>query len=216
MPRPEIGTYMVIEGMDGSGKTTQRDLLAEYIKNKGVDVVTISEPGGTGIGDEIRQILKNGSLKRTPESNLDLFMIARRELIAQKIKPLNAGGVSIVSDRNWFSSMAYQGYGEKMGPERIKRKAEDVIGDLRYIIPSSVIIDIPVNVAIDRMLSRGGSEADYFESKGKDFFDRVANGYRWVSRIYNIPLIDGEQSIEDVHTDIVRHLGELAVAPFRL
>lgn len=215
MPRPETGAYLVIEGMDGSGKTTQRDLLAESIRDDGVEVETISEPGGTDIGDKIRSILKDGSLKRTPESNLDLFMIARRELIAQKIKPLNAAGVTVISDRNWFSSMAYQGFGEKMGSQTVKRRAEDVLGQERYVRPSSVIIDVPVTVAIERMISRGGAEADYFESKGRDFFDQVAKGYQWLSRNYGIPLVNGEQSIEDVHSDIVKYLGGLAVAAIR-
>jgi dTMP kinase len=209
MSWPESGGYAVIEGVDGSGKTTQTDIYKDILADDSVKVEKISEPGGTPIGEEIRAILKNGDIPRTINTDLDLFMIARRELISQKIAPLVSSGVTIISDRNWYSSVAYQGFGEGFGAEAVKIRAEQTIG-AEYLHPPTVILDIPLDALEDRIRGRNAIGNDYFEQKGKEYFKKVLYGYQWVAENYpKVELIDGSKSIEDVHKHVAVKLTRL-------
>jgi dTMP kinase len=191
------GRYYVIEGTDGAGTTTQAEKLIRDLGRASL----VEEPGGTPIGREIRKILKDTQLPRDPTTNLDLFTIARFELVQQVIRPNLDEGVNMVSDRNWFSSWAYQGFGEGLSLDYIYRKSQDNLG--AFMWPDfSVIIDIPVEVSEER-IKKDGRGPDYFESKGKDFFENVRQGYLNFSETYNIPVIDGTQNIDEVHDDIV-------------
>lgn len=198
------GDYIVIEGTDGAGKTTQRDILAQHFANQ-FEVVVISEPGGTPIGDEIRRVIKDGELARTAESNFDMFTICRREIARQVLPALAVRDCVAISDRNWFSSVAYQGFGEGLDVDKLLERSEEALGE--YFRPShAVILDLPPHAIRNRLLLRRGVDNDYFDSKGIDFFDRVSKGYSWLAKEYDIPVINATQSVDDVHAEILEKL----------
>jgi dTMP kinase len=195
------GSYIVIEGTDGAGTTTQKELLMDHILEAGQDVIAVAEPGGTAIGKALRLIFKDAAIERDPSTNVALTTICRRELLRQVIEPTIEEGTNVISDRNWFSTVAYQGFGESYDVDEIVEASVKALG--RFAMPNyAVIIDVPTDVAKERILARGESGGDYFEQKGRTFFDNVRAGYRWVAQEYKIPVIDGTQSIEEVHAEI--------------
>lgn len=170
----------------------------------GHEAEAVSEPGTTEIGQQLRAVLKSDS-PRSPESNLDLFTVSRRELFQQVVGPLVASKVIVVADRSWVSTEAYQGSGEGLDKSLIRRRSEEALG--RYFLPDfGVIIDVDLDISRSRVSERGAS--DYFEQKGKDFFAQVRDGYLAFADEYGWPVIDGTQSIEKVHEDIKKAISE--------
>lgn len=210
MAKDERGKYIVIEGTDGAGTTTQKDLLKGYLADQGVPAIDIAEPGGTPIGDAIRLIIKDGALPRSRESNLDMFTICRRELARQVIAPAIAQGTFVVSDRNWFSTVAYQGFGEGLDVGHITDRTRSELGGF-FLPDAALIIDVPVEISETRMQHRGTSANDHFEQMGRPFFEKVRQGYLWSAQEYGLPVVDGTQGIETVHQAILAKLGELAI-----
>jgi len=203
----KLGRYIVFEGLDSSGKSTQAEMLLDELRKIGQQCQFIAEPGGTEVGDKIRAILKDGSLERTPETNLDLFTICRREIIAQKLGPAVLAGIDVISDRNWWSSVAYQGFGEGVDVGLIKSRSEEAMGD--YYMPDQMIfIDTPVDVVHKRMHLKGGSAEDYFEKKGPSFFKKVRQGYIALSQEFGVVPINGDQTPEKVHQDVMRQINK--------
>ncbi len=207
------GKYIVIEGLDGAGTTTQLHEMGSYFKEISEPAITIAEPGDTVIGGLLRKIIKNSSIKRLPESNLDMFTISRRELAAQVIEPNIDNGIHVVSDRNWFSSVAYQGFGEGIDHQHIVERMKQALG--RFFMPDLVVIvKVPVDVAIERMIERDETKQDYFESMGETYFEKVYQGYEWLSSEFNqnTVVVDGTKSIEEVRQDLISHLaGRLSI-----
>lgn len=202
---------MVIEGTDGAGTTTQKDLLMQVLaEGWGQHVISVAEPGGTPVGDALRRIIKDASLERSPETNFDMFTASRRELARQIIEPALAGGTHVISDRNWFSSVAYQGFGEGGVVQSILERTQEALGKL-FIPNLAIIVDVSVEVSETRMQGRNTSANDYFEQKGRLFFERVREGYLWIAHEFGFPVVDGSQSIETVHGDVMEHLGNFAV-----
>ncbi len=202
MSENKPGRYIVIEGSDGAGTTTQKDLLTAQLASLGRQVLGIREPGQTEFGKRIREIFKDASLERSVETNIDLATIDRRETTQQVIAPAVSNGIDVISDRNWFSTVAYQGFGEGYRPlEGIIDKSHAAMG--RFLLPHlAVIIDVPIEVSQQRMRNRGSGANDFFEQKGSDFFERVRKGYLYVAELYDIEVIDGTQSIDKVHEEI--------------
>ena len=139
------GIYIVIEGNDGAGKSTQAELLASYYRQQGREVIIIEEPGSddpdktTPIASYLRSLIKNGALTRDPEINLALFSAARRELWQQKIAPALNRGAVVISARNYISTLAYQGYGEGVNTDHIMAITK-LFTDERYMKPDLIII----------------------------------------------------------------------------
>ncbi len=200
----ERGTYYVFEGIDGSGKSTQFKLFAESGRAHGRPV-EVREPGSTPAGELIREVLLFGQVELTPESEVDLFTVARRELVQRIIEPNIVKGIDIVSDRNWFSTLAFQGFGRNTSVDYIISRSQSAMGD--YFIPDkTVIIDVPADVARER-LDPTHSAADRFERESLDFTERVIEGYHWLAKEFDIPLIDGNQPVSAVEADIRKALG---------
>jgi dTMP kinase len=202
MSSTEKGTYIVIEGTDGAGTTTQKDLLRSYFNIYGRATIDVAEPGGTPIGDALRRVVKDSRLDRSPESNLDLFNVCRRELANQVILPALYSGKNVVSDRNWFSTYAYQGFGEGIELDRIKNQARSTLGEL-FMPKFAVVIDVPVEVSEERIKCRGCNANDHFERKGRLFFENVREGYLSLAEEYSLPVIDGTNPINDVSRSIL-------------
>ena len=184
------GTYIVIEGNDGTGKSTQAGLLADYCRQQGREVIIVEEPGSddpdktTPIASYLRSLIKNGTLARDPEINLALFSAARRELWQQKIAPALNRGAVVISARNYISTLAYQGYGEGVNTDHIMAITK-LFTDERYMKPDFIIILTLDNESErkKRIAKRSQSidTSDTFESRGSNFQKRVDTAYRTIA-----------------------------------
>lgn len=205
------GRYIVIEGTDGSGKTTQAELLVAYLKQRGLDVLLLHEPGGTPIGEEIRTILKNGSLDRDALTNVLLFSASRAESWKTIIQPSLKKGIWIVSARDYTSTLAYQGYGEGI-PIDLIEQITLLATDEKYISPDfRTILDIhDEQERTKRITSRGALiHPDTFESRPDDFQQRLMHGYRAIAQAKGISLIDAAQSVDMIQSLIQQQVKSL-------
>ena len=205
MPR---GKYIVIEGNDGTGKSTQAELLVEWLKAKDISVVETHEPGGTPLSAELRRIIKNGELERDAYTNLLLFTAARHELW-REIENNLLKGDWVVSARNYFSTLAYQGYGEGLDKKLIVNTTESFVSP-SYMHPDVSVILTLNNIARQgRIGSREGNTLkDTFESKNADFQDRVNIGYEQIAQEMKITLIDASERIDTIQKHIRQLVGK--------
>jgi dTMP kinase len=198
------GKYIVIEGGDGTGKTTQADILQEYLESQGKKVIHLKEPGGSPVSEAIRSVLLDGTLERTPMTNILLFTANRHELWHSTIKPALEQGTWVISTRNYWSTLAYQGYGEGMSSSIITAITA-TFTDKDYMNPDcAVMLTLDdINTSKERIKERGAQEKpDTFESRDLDFQARVLRGYSNIAKIYNLPTVSAAQSIEKVASDI--------------
>lgn len=203
------GRYIVIEGNDGTGKSTQVELLAEWLRKQGSEVQVVEEPGSddedksTPVANELRAAIKNGELQRSPEINLLLFSAARRELWQQRIASALERGAVVLSARNYFSTLAYQGRGEGLEEAEIVRVTR-LFTDERYMAPDLMIVLVTDDAARQaRIAERGELEnPDTFESRGSDFQDAVNQAYAELAEQHGLPTIDASRSIEEIQGDI--------------
>lgn len=215
------GQYIVIEGNDGTGKTTQLELLAKHLSSLGRRVGVIEEPGSddpaksTPIANYLRQLIKDSQLKRSAEINLALFSAARRELWQHKISPALDSGTTVLSSRNFISTLAYQGYGEGLGVAHI-RQVTELFTSERYMNPDyTIILTLDDETERIRRISRRGEPEcpDTFESRDGAFQKRVNSGYRKIARRYHFPVIDclasdgRRKTIDEVQAEIKRIVG---------
>lgn len=205
----EKGKYIVIEGHDGTGKSTQAELIRERLQKEGIDSIEFHEPAGVPIADAIRTVIKNGSLERDGETNLLLFTAARHEIWKRAEKELTLGKW-IVSARNYYSSLAYQGYGEGLSLDLITDTMRTFTSD-HYLNPDiAIILNIDDQVRKGRISERGELEnPDTFESRDSDFQSKVNNGYIQIASTYSLPIIDAGQSIDQVTDEIWQYITPL-------
>ncbi len=191
------GFFITFEGVEGSGKSTQVGLLSGRIKEEGKDLVVTREPGGTRIGELIRNIThgrENVDLVTVTEAYL--MSAARAQLVREIIRPALLDGKIVIADRYIDSSLAYQGYGRELGEECIWQLNILAIDD---IIPHlTILLDVPVEIGFNRR--NGTDKVDRLDLQQKDFYDRVYNGYRKLAeknknRYF---VLDGSKSIEEV------------------
>lgn len=208
---PERGKYIVIEGHDGTGKSTQVEMLHEHLSEEGIEAVQIHEPAGVAIADELRKIIKNGELDRDGETNLLLFTAARRELFRQVIAPTLGRGAWVLAARNWRSTAAYQGYGEGLSIneiEAITRKYTDEA----YLNPDfECILSLQSEQERAKRIAKRGEleNPDTFESRGDDFQTKVENGYLDIARKDGLLVIDASPSPEEIHEEIWERIKEI-------
>ncbi|MGA9665245.1 MAG: dTMP kinase [Gallionella sp.] len=198
---PEKGKFITFEGVDGAGKSTHLAWFANGLRNRGLDVVVTREPGGTRLGEQLREILLNQTMSAGTEAML--MFAARLEHIEQVIKPALANGKWVISDRFSDASFAYQGSGRGMDWEKLNQLEQWVHPDLQPDL--TIFFDVPVEVARRRLMMSDRSGAsntslDRFEREQAEFFERVRAGY--LKRIHQNPprfiVIDAAQSLEYV------------------
>jgi len=200
------GNYIVIEGQDATGKSTQVDLLAQYFRQQGREVVAIHEPDGDlPSASALRRLIKTKSYHLQPKTNILLFTAARLELWKKLAEPcLKRGGV-VISARNWYSTLAYQGYGQKLSLKLIKLTTQRYLPK-RYIKPDHVVI---LTLEDDTRKARQSARAldiatDTFESKPNDFQERVTRSYLRIARDLQIPTLDASPTPAQVHKSILK------------
>jgi dTMP kinase len=168
------GRFIVLDGPDGSGKSTQVRLLSAALVAKGVSCVAVRDPGGTAIGDKIRQILLDRSHdEMSVQCELMLYMASRAQLVSQIIRPAIEDGQCVLSDRYVSSTIAYQGAGG-IPPAEVKAVADVAVGGLWPDL--TIVLDLPPEVGFERISARSGAlgpEFDRMEMKALEFHHKV-------------------------------------------
>jgi dTMP kinase len=200
------GLFISIDGIDGTGKSTNMGFIKQSLEQHNYAVVTTHEPGGTTIGEAIRNILLNNNHQIHALSELLLLYASRQELITKVIIPNLNQGICVISDRYFDASVAYQGYARGLGKELVESMNKYLNP---FIIPDlTFIFDAPIATTIKR---RGGSQKDRIEQEPEEFFVRVQQGYREIAAAnpLRVKLINTDCSITKVQTEISKYLNEL-------
>ena len=204
------GKFITLEGPDGSGKSTILNLISDYLKYKGIDFIVSREPGGTRIGEEIRDIiLDNNNTNMGPETEALLYAAARGQHVHEKIIPALKSGKIVVCDRFVLSSLAYQGVGRGLGIDKVK-----MINDfgLRGVYPDLVLFfHIDPELTLERKTIKEGG--DRLEQEGVRFHRKVYDGYMELLKKYpeNIKIIDATKSIDEVFKQSINEVEKLLI-----
>ena len=205
------GLFIVLEGGDGAGKTTQLARLQAALEAQGYTVIATREPGGTPLGEALRElVLKHGSSEVDARAEALIFAASRAAHAAQKIRPALAAGAVVLSDRYLDSSAAYQGIGRNLGKDTITDLSRWATEDL--IPHATILLDVPLTDESQRMSDRG--TVDRIEAEGADFKARVHTAFADIAR-QNADgahyVVDGCGSVDAVHErvlEVVRPLLE--------
>ncbi|MBR1373442.1 dTMP kinase [bacterium] len=199
------GLFITFEGADGCGKTTQIELLNNYLKNKGLDTILTREPGSRGLGEKLREILLNYDGEVSSNCESFLFLADRAQHIDCVINPALKEGKIILCDRHTDSTVAYQGFGRGLDIEKIKYLNDIATGSTK---PDLTIV---FDVDIETSMSRVGKEKDRMESAGIEFFNRVRNGYLKIAseEPQRVKVIDSSDTIENIHKKVVELVEKL-------
>jgi dTMP kinase len=200
------GRFLVLDGPDGCGKSSQTRMLMDWLQSQGVPAVGFRDPGATVIGERIREILLSPAheVMITPTEVL-LYMAARAQLWSEKIKPALSEGKCVVLDRWLSSTCAYQGYAGEFGMEKVIEIARD---SLERVWPDlTVILDVDLKTAAQRLQR----ELDRMERKGDNYHSRVREGFlRLAEGRPDFAVVDATGSVEAVHKEVVRVVQKLS------
>jgi len=198
LPNRLSGKFIALDGPDGCGKSTQTVMLYDWLKGQGVQVVTFRDPGGTAVGEKIREILLNPEhAEISVRTELLLYMASRAQLWAEKIAPALKAGKCVVLDRWVTSTCAYQGFAGRFGAARV---VEIAAASLERVWPDlAIILDVDVETAAKRM----NRALDRMEQKGKEYHKKVREGFLQLSNFNdNIVIVDATKNIEQVHQTV--------------
>ena len=193
--------FVSFEGLDGSGKTTQARLLARSLEEDGVDVVSTREPGGTPLGEAVRDLVLHGD-HVAPWAEAALYAAARAQHVDELIRPALGRGATVVCDRYVDSSVAYQGAGRGLGVEEVLALNLTVVGGL---LPDRTFL---VAIDAETASARVGGTRDRIESAGTGLWARVAEAYAALAERYpdRYVVLDGRRSIPEIAADVRDHL----------
>ena len=195
--------FIVFEGIEGCGKSTQARLLSSWLSERTVAHVLTREPGGTAIGEEARRALLHGG-EVPPRTELLLMLAARAAFVDEIVRPALGRGEIVVSDRYELSSYAYQGFGRGLGLDTVKRVNEFATGGLKADV--TIVLDVPLEEATQRRAAAGAA-ADRIERAGDAFHREVARAYRVLSQSEpDIIALSGGGRPELVHAAVVQLL----------
>jgi dTMP kinase len=205
------GFFITLEGMDGSGKTTQHGLLVKYLRQRGLAVRETREPGGTRVGEEIRRILladRDGRAdKLAPLAELTLMYAARAQHLEEVVRPALARGQLVLSDRFNDASMAYQGHGRQLGAPAVRALDRIICGHTQPDL--TLVLDLPARLALERARgreTRRRSKHGHFEAQSFRFHERVRAGYLAIARRdpRRVKVVQADQPVAEVERQIRR------------
>jgi dTMP kinase len=200
--------FISFEGIDGVGKSTQIRLAEEYLSSRGKDVVCTLEPGGTDLGQEIRNLLLHRKGDVAPRSEALLYAADRAHHVATKVRPALAEGKVVITDRYLDSSVAYQGAGRKLSADEIRKislwAVDGLLPDL------TVLVDLDPEIAAERRKGTG-QEADRLEREKIDFFQAVRNEFLKLATAEpeRFLVVDATQTPEQIFVHIAKKLDDL-------
>jgi dTMP kinase len=196
------GILLSFEGVDGSGKSTQAGLLADSLRAQGASVELLREPGGTALGEALREVLLSRSHTAiSPAAELLLFSAARTQLLEERVAPLLAAGTIVILDRFCDSTFAYQGYGRRLPEDYLEALETWVVGPFQPV--RTWLLDAPLDTL---QLRRTGRDEvpDRLESEAESFRQRVREGYLERARRFpeRIRIVDGAKTPEEIQQEI--------------
>jgi dTMP kinase len=200
------GKLISFEGSEGSGKSSQIARLAERLQKLGRDVVTVREPGGTEIGEQIRNIIVHNSKgdEMCPETELLLFAASRAQLVREAIAPALMRGAIVLSDRYLDSSTVYQGIGRNLAADPVNMINRFAVGN---VMPDlTIVIDVPTKVGLTRIHQRASDLPNRMERENIDFYNKIRDGYLVLAK--GLPkrfaVVDGRKSEAETEKRIWR------------
>ncbi len=206
------GFFLTVEGSEGAGKSTNLEFIESLLRNAGKDVLLTREPGGTALGEQVRELLL-GSRHDGMADDTELLLVfaARAEHLAKVIRPALAAGKWVLCDRFTDATYAYQGGGRGIAKERIAQMEEWVQGPLRPHL--TLLLDVPVDVGMTRAGKR--STPDRFERQQLDFFERVRGTYLAQASMFpeRYRIVDASKSLARVQAQIKKALNEFLTVP---
>ena len=190
------GKLISFEGSEGSGKSTQIALLAKHLQLLGREVLTTREPGGTEIGEQIRNIIVHNSKgdEMCPETEVFLFAAARAQLVREVIAPALLAGRVVLSDRFLDSSTVYQGIARNLGSDPVQQINRFAVGT---VMPDlTIVLDVPTEVSLERIRLRASDLPDRMERENAEFFGKVREGYLLLAKSMpeRFVVVDGTQA----------------------
>lgn len=192
------GLFITFEGADGCGKTTQLNLLADYLRKKGIEVVTTRETGAKGLGEKIREIVLHYDGEISSNAEAFLFLADRAQNVDKIIKPAIDKGAIVLCDRHTDSTLAYQGYGRGVDLAQARM--------LNKLATSGLVPDLTLvfDVDVETSMSRVGNTKDRIESAGVDFHEKVRNGYLQIAKEEpdRVKVINSNDSIENIFEQV--------------
>ena len=203
--------FIALEGIDGTGKSTQCRLLADWLRGRGFAVTQCADPGGTPLGDELRSMVLGGRWEMSRIAEALLFMGSRAELVGRVIRPALARGEAVVSDRFLLSNVVYQGHAGGLDPAELWRLGLFAAGGLEPDL--SVVLDLPVDLAA----ARRKPLEDRIEGRGAAHHEAVRRGYlaEANARPDRIVVVDAARPVEAVAADVAREVGRVLEARAR-
>lgn len=198
--------FLSLEGIEGSGKSTQIKEIENFVKAKGLRVVTLREPGGTTFGEKLREAILNSEVPLHPLAECHLFLASRAQLLKEQILPfLLVPGSVVILDRYIDSTLAYQGKARKLGYETVLTLHQH--DPLNLLPHRTYFLDISLETSMERQRARGNAK-DYFESQKAEFYQNLVDGYRDLSGIFSerIMKIDAEKTVPEVTRLIIQDL----------
>jgi dTMP kinase len=193
------GKFITFEGIDGAGKSSHVEWLAERLRQKGLTVRVTREPGGTELGEKLRELLLHSSMDLETETLL--MFAARREHLAKLIEPALAAGEWVICDRFSDATYAYQGGGRGLERSKLQQLEQWVHGHLQPDL--TLLFDLPLDVARER-IALASRVLDRFEQERADFHERVRQAYleRWHASPRRIRIIDAQGSIDEIRKSL--------------
>jgi dTMP kinase len=194
--------FITLEGPEGSGKTSQLPALVEYIRERGYTVFPTREPGGTSIGEQIREVIHDlKNVEMHPRTETLLYQAARAQIVEEVFKPRLAAGEVVISDRYYDSTIAYQGYGHQQDLDQVRALVKYATGGLTPDL--TILLDVDIETGLKRK-TQNGSEWNRLDAYTVEFHQRVRNGYlqmvkaepdRWV-------IVDARREWQDVQDEL--------------
>ena len=198
------GKLISFEGSEGSGKSTQIARLAAHLQETGREIVATREPGGTEIGEQIRNIVIHNSKgdEMCPETELLLYTAARAQVVREVIAPALARGAVVISDRFLDSSTVYQGIARNLAPGPVREINRFAVGEVMPHL--TIVIDVPTDVSLKRIRQRASDLPDRMERENISFYTKVREGYlllakEWPERVI---VLDGTQTPDAIEKKI--------------